>query len=67
MFISGTNDDENYPEDYLLAIYDRIQQIEFTTGRDHTHEVAEIRKQIIGTGCPVYKTNTLILKILLSC
>ena len=52
-WLLGTNDKENFPNDFLLQIYDRIQQREFSTGRDHTHEVTEIRKQIIGSGCPV--------------
>ena len=50
---TGTNDDENYPDDFLLTIYDNIQQKEFETGKDHTHHVSEIRKQIVGSGCPV--------------
>ena len=50
---TGTNDDENYPDDFLLTIYDNIQQKEFETGKDHTHQVSEIRKQIVGSGCPV--------------
>ncbi len=49
----GTNDDEDFPETFLLEIFDRIQQKQFETGKDHTHQVLEIRKKITGHGIPV--------------
>lgn len=63
---TGTNDNDDFPEDFLLAIYDRIQQKEFATGKDHTHEVMEIRRQICGPGCPV-SSNPFSIYILIDC
>ena len=58
---SGTNDEEDFPQSFLLGIYDRINQKEFETGNDHTQQVLEIRKQIIGHGIPVSRASSNIL------
>jgi len=61
----GCNDGENFPTSLLIDIYNRIQKTEFIPGQDHTKEVAQIEKQILGSNIPVrpqYKnTPTLIM------
>ncbi|CAI8012336.1 IQ motif and SEC7 domain-containing protein 1 [Geodia barretti] len=44
----GCNDGENFPEQLLLEIYDRIGKREFTTGQDHTTVVSDIERNLIG-------------------
>ena len=36
IFAPGTNDDENYPEDFLLALYDRVSKVAPLVHRSHT-------------------------------
>lgn len=61
----GTNDDEDFPESFLLEIYERILNKEFETGKDHTHQVLEVRKKITGHGVPVSKLLLIIIKDLI--
>ena len=56
--LPGTNDDENFPESFLFGIYERILQKEFETGKDHTHQVLEIRKKLFGHKIPVSNITT---------
>lgn len=65
--IPGTNDDEDFPASFLHDIYDRIQQQEFATGKDHTHQVAEIRKKIVGHGIPVGVVMSVLIIVLYIC
>lgn len=50
------NDGDNFPTEFLLEIYDRIQKSEFNTGKDHTDEVGSIEKQF--TGLPMKLTSS---------
>lgn len=46
----GVNGGKDFPAEFLIGIYDRIQQSPFMPARDHTHHVDSIEKSV--TGCP---------------
>ncbi|KAL5515580.1 hypothetical protein EMCRGX_G000765 [Ephydatia muelleri] len=45
----GINNGRDFPETFLLGIYDRILKTPFVTGRDHTHQVMEIQQKLVGS------------------
>lgn len=48
----GNNNGKDYPEAFLLQIYERIQKEQFRPGKDHLTELEALQRTITGVDCP---------------
>ncbi|XP_027056164.1 IQ motif and SEC7 domain-containing protein 1-like isoform X2 [Pocillopora damicornis] len=50
--LRGTNNGGDFPEESLLAIYNRVKKKAFSPGKDHVNAVEKLSKKIVGTRSP---------------
>ncbi|XP_078342090.1 uncharacterized protein LOC144627938 isoform X2 [Oculina patagonica] len=50
--LKGTNNGGDFPQESLLAIYNRIKKKAFVPGKDHVSVVEKLSKKIVGTKSP---------------